>query len=858
MYSVRRFELGAPFESTAMSESRVASVAAVLSFWYDEGIETSFKRKWFVTDGRQQEVDEYIQTHFKATVEAAEKNRLTEDEWFPLSPKNILARILILDQFSRHLYRGRDDRDERVFANDRLALALTESILEKKWDNMHTYTPEQLVFVYMPLRHSASVERLEMLMKKIDERLDVERQRNELLLKFRKQSLRRLHDLQNKAGDVDDILEFHPFTADESKLLNTPLTKTIHGFLADHGASQLDYVMISLSGGVDSMVLAYICLRLGPLLNGLKVICAHIDYNNRPESTAEANYLKQWCDNLGIEIVVYTIGEIKRGVTPRDEYEKKSREVRYDLYKQIMKDLKQADGSAASVTGVLVGHHQGDVQENVISNMMKGCSLLEVAGMTDTSMVNGVSVWRPMLPHEKKDVFAFAHTYGIPYFKDTTPRWSTRGKLRNQLLPTLSDVYGDGFTRNLSLMASDSAQLQEMCHKSVFLPMWNTMIQTPNGVYFDCLEWLKMPIFFWKQTFRHVCHDLLASPKQIVKLVPTPNRTIAISEQPLELSQLAPLMRQASAPLFRDKTSFPGKRNSFASPMSNLCSRQKDLLPESSDGTVLLRRAFTDQSSCIEAVMDVQQEFFSVRSPISTNNSNVVVEIDPVGVESRVRSNSLTGTGRVRSLSDQPVPIHSTGRPRTLTPPSEDPENYINSTIDVVRQTGRSGLSKTLAVVAQNTKQQLTKKAPKRRTKDLFFGLKKGLNLFLCDSTLFIFAPEAFPATPPFTPKSTVHVGQKYRFGLWEVQLVDLDPKDDRRDKHAFTVQELWSGNLQYVLRGGYDFMLVEGGKGGRPKSFRQIDVRVTNVVPLVNFDESRPNETQGKVMVKLNLVGKL
>jgi hypothetical protein len=36
------------------------------------------------------------------------------------------------------------------------------------------------------------------------------------------------------------------------------------------------------------------------------------------------------------------------------------------------------------------------------------------------------------------DIFGFAHKYGIPYFKDTTPKWSTRGKLRNQLLPLLA------------------------------------------------------------------------------------------------------------------------------------------------------------------------------------------------------------------------------------------------------------------------------------------------------------------------------------------------------------------------------------------------------------------------------------
>ena len=43
--------------------------------------------------------------------------------------------------------------------------------------------------------------------------------------------------------------------------------------------------------------------------------------------------------------------------------------------------------------------------------------------------------------YPKVDIFAFAHGHGVPYFKDTTPDWSTRGKLRTKLLPLLEDMY---------------------------------------------------------------------------------------------------------------------------------------------------------------------------------------------------------------------------------------------------------------------------------------------------------------------------------------------------------------------------------------------------------------------------------
>ncbi len=41
-----------------------------------------------------------------------------------------------------------------------------------------------------------------------------------------------------------------------------------------------------------------------------------------------------------------------------------------------------------------------------------------------------VEIQRPFLETEKADILAFAHDFGVPYFKDTTPSWSTRGKLR--------------------------------------------------------------------------------------------------------------------------------------------------------------------------------------------------------------------------------------------------------------------------------------------------------------------------------------------------------------------------------------------------------------------------------------------
>jgi hypothetical protein len=70
------------------------------------------------------------------------------------------------------------------------------------------------------------------------------------------------------------------------------------------------------------------------------------------------------------------------------------------------------------------------------------------------------------------------------YFKDTTPKWSNRGKMRRQLIPLLDvsctegpsvsvlvqDMYGDGHRLNLNRLANESDQLRRLVYDNVSIP----------------------------------------------------------------------------------------------------------------------------------------------------------------------------------------------------------------------------------------------------------------------------------------------------------------------------------------------------------------------------------------------------
>ena len=114
-----------------------------------------------------------------------------------------------------------------------------------------------------------------------------------------------------------------------------------------------------------------------------------------------------------------------------------------------------------------------------------------------------------MLTFTKTAIYEHAHTYGVPYFKDSTPKWSTRGKLRNNLQPMLRDVYGEGIGAHLTSLAKDSAQCAALVEAQLLAPFWRRVGRSPAACWVDCAEYASMPVFFWREALRHVCEQML-------------------------------------------------------------------------------------------------------------------------------------------------------------------------------------------------------------------------------------------------------------------------------------------------------------------------------------------------------------
>jgi uncharacterized protein (DUF924 family) len=124
----------------AMEAATPTSPDAVLRFWFEE-IEPKL---WWV---KSAEFDRRLAARFGALHAAAARCELFG---WRASPAGRLAEILVLDQFSRNLYRD----SPLAFACDPLALALAQEAVAAGADQQ--VAPERRAFVYMPYMHSES------------------------------------------------------------------------------------------------------------------------------------------------------------------------------------------------------------------------------------------------------------------------------------------------------------------------------------------------------------------------------------------------------------------------------------------------------------------------------------------------------------------------------------------------------------------------------------------------------------------------------------------------------------------------------------------------------------------------------
>jgi uncharacterized protein (DUF924 family) len=120
------------------------AVREILEFWFGEDLKP--RKIWFTQNSS---FDQEIRSRFLSLHTQAATGQL--DTWIT-SPESCLALVLLLDQFSRNMFRGKP----QAFATDPKALQVAQMAIAQHFDQQ--LPPVQRQFFYYPLEHTEDLE----------------------------------------------------------------------------------------------------------------------------------------------------------------------------------------------------------------------------------------------------------------------------------------------------------------------------------------------------------------------------------------------------------------------------------------------------------------------------------------------------------------------------------------------------------------------------------------------------------------------------------------------------------------------------------------------------------------------------
>ena len=253
--------------------------------------------------------------------------------------------------------------------------------------------------------------------------------------------------------------------------------------LQNHVHSHLPFLVgkrlvIAISGGIDSVVLAYLCKDLN-----FNFALAHCNFNLRgEESNADEDFVLDLAEELDVEVFIQNFATQAYADEHRRSIQMAARELRYDWFKDLAEQLQ--------FDYILTAHHADDNLETFLINFTRGTGF---NGLTGIPMLND-NIARPLLPFSREAIGIFAKQNNILWREDSSnsSRKYLRNKLRHQVVPILKEINPnllDSFQNTLKNL-NDTADIVEESLNAVSKRAITTIDE--NGICYKVSEFKKV------------------------------------------------------------------------------------------------------------------------------------------------------------------------------------------------------------------------------------------------------------------------------------------------------------------------------------------------------------------------------
>ena len=185
-------------------------------------------------------------------------------------------------------------------------------------------------------------------------------------------------------------------------------------------------VLVACSGGVDSMVLCEVLLKLN-----FKIAIAHCNFQLRgKESIGDALFVEQYAlqHNISFPTIAFDTNAYKN--EKKISTQMAARALRYEWFEKIRKENNYHK--------IITAHHLDDQIETILLNMAKGTGINGLTGMQALNQY----IARPFLAISKQEIAQFATVNNIQFREDSSNESDDyqRNKIRHHIVPILNEI----------------------------------------------------------------------------------------------------------------------------------------------------------------------------------------------------------------------------------------------------------------------------------------------------------------------------------------------------------------------------------------------------------------------------------
>ena len=207
--------------------------------------------------------------------------------------------------------------------------------------------------------------------------------------------------------------------------------------------------VVAVSGGVDSVALLHL-LHHKKLISKdgtwkhWKLIVGHFNHGVREDSGGDRKFVQELAGNFGFPFV-YDEGRLGSGAS-----EAVARTARYEFLRAAQK--------AAGARGIITAHHQDDVLETAVINLVRGTGRRGLSSLKSTA-----EIARPLLNVTKKDLLNYAHEHQLRWREDSTNQDTKylRNHIRHNILPRFSDDDRDSLLARINRLHKINQEIDD-------------------------------------------------------------------------------------------------------------------------------------------------------------------------------------------------------------------------------------------------------------------------------------------------------------------------------------------------------------------------------------------------------------